>query len=74
MKLEKGWLPKQIARASKEVDLWPIHQQEYMCLGDRKFTPTELVERTTIRIARLKEELIAEELSLVNLIKNLELP
>lgn len=74
MKFEKDWLQNAISRATYDIDLWPLPQQEYMVLGDRKFTPAQKVERTQTRIKRLREELAKEEANLIQLVKELELP
>lgn len=57
---EEGWMARQVERAKCNVELWPIYQQEYMCLGDGKFTLEEKIRRTRIRISRLKEEIQKE--------------
>ncbi len=59
MDLEEGWLHRQIDRASKEVELWPIPQQEVML--NVQFTPSERYKKTKIRIERLKEEIVKEQ-------------
>jgi len=59
MPLEEGWLQRQIDRASKDVDLWPIVQQEFM--SGTEFTPSERYKKTKIRIERLKEEIVKEQ-------------
>ena len=59
MHLEEGWLHRQIDRASKEVELWPIPQQEVML--NVQFTPSERYEKIKLRITRLEEELVKEQ-------------
>lgn len=57
---EEGWLCQQIENAKYSIELWPIYQQEYMCLVGSKFTLEEKIRRTRIRITRLEEEIERE--------------
>ena len=70
MKFTKDWLPKQIQKAKDDVELWPIHQQEYMCYGP--LSTEQKIERTKIRIKRLREEIAKEEINLINLSRKVE--
>lgn len=59
MDFKDGWLQAQLERAAKEVELWPLHQQESMT--GKTFTPFERYKASKTRVQRLYEEIEREK-------------
>ena len=53
------WLKETLEHARREVELWPLHQQESMT--NKTFTPFERYKASKTRVRRLYEEIEKEK-------------
>ena len=59
MDFKDGWMRETLDRARRDVELWPLHQQETMT--GKTFTPFERYKASKARVRRLYEEIAREK-------------
>ena len=59
IKYEEGWMQRQIERATSEIELWPLHQQQSMT--GKEFSAHERYIASKKRVRRLYEEIEREK-------------